>query len=85
MRQLLEQADSFPRRPPSFLASPRAPQDGREPGERLALLERVPELPVAPRSTAKRVDRLVGLVGQVALARAELVQLRDVGKRETLQ
>ena len=81
-RQLLEQVDGVPRRPPSFLASPWAPHDAREPGERLTLPEAIAELPVALCSTAKSVDRLVSLVGQVALVRAELVELRDIGKRE---
>ena len=66
--KLLEHVDRLARSLACLFASTRAPQDGGEAGERLALLEPVSDFAIAGGSPSKRIYGLVSLVRQVALA-----------------
>src|SRR4029450_993066 len=78
-RQSLEERDRLASRPCGFHGPAGAPEDLREPPQRVALLEPLPESPTALERVLDRLDRRVVLVAQVAGVGPSLEELRPLG------
>jgi len=76
VRKVLEQLDGLPHVPLGFGRAAGTPEDHRQPAKRVAFPEPVAQLPVHLQRVLDRLDRLVGLIRQVALVRAPLQELR---------